>query len=102
MAKYRIKIEALDPEEELRAEYRIGIECNGFVILADCDDRAIDTSIHQVSVMRLAEMIESNKHICAAAFIAKGIAEGRMYKETMNRKEVFEELAEKLGPVVDA
>lgn len=38
MAKYRIKIEALDPEEELRAEYRIGIECEGFTIIANRKD----------------------------------------------------------------
>ena len=35
MARYRIMVEALAPAEELRAESRMGFECDGFCCITD-------------------------------------------------------------------
>lgn len=96
MAKYRIKVEALDPAEELRAEYRMGIECNAFCIIGDCDG-GHDTSIHQMSVVQIAGIMSVDENLIAAACIAKGMAEGRQYEERIRKIEAMKGLAERLG-----
>ena len=100
MAKYRIKVEALDPAEELRAEYRMGIECDGFCIIGDCDD-GHDTSIHQMSVVRIAGIMSADENLIAAACIARGMAEGHQYEEKIKRRDAMAKLAERLGAVED-
>jgi len=100
MAKYRIKVEALDPAEELRAEYRMGIECNAFCIIGDCDD-GHDTSIHQMSVVQIAGIMSADENLIAAACIARGMAEGRQYEENIKRRDAMAKLAERLGAVED-
>ena len=100
MAKYRIKIEALDPAEELRAEYRMGIECNAFCIIGDCGD-GHDTSIHQMSVVQIAHIMSADENLIAAACIARGMAEGRQYEENIKRRDAMAKLAERLGAVED-
>lgn len=96
MAKYRIKVEALDPAEELRAEYRMGIECDGFCIIGDCED-GHDTSIHQMSVSMLAGIIAADENLIAAACIAKGMAEARQFEESIKRRDAMSKLAKSLG-----
>ena len=100
MAKYRIKVEALDPAEELWAEYRMGIECNGFCIIGDCDD-GYDTSIHQMSVVQIADIMADDENLIAAACIARGMAEGRQYEESIKRRDAMSKLAKKLGVMED-
>ncbi len=100
MAKYRIKVEALDPAEELRAEYRMGIECNAFCIIGDCDD-GHDTSIHQMSVVQIAGIMSADENLIAAACIARGMAEGHQYEENIKRRDAMAKLAERLGALED-
>ena len=100
MAKYRIKVEALDPAEELRAEYRMGIECDGFCIIGNCED-GHDTSIHQMSVSMLAGIIAADESLIAAACIARGMAEARQFEESIKRRDAMRKLAERLSAVED-
>lgn len=61
MAKYRIRVESIDGEEELDERYVNGIECDGFAILGDRDGngRAV-SAIHKMSVMTLAAMMHGS------------------------------------------
>ena len=72
MAKYRIKIEALDPAEELRAEYRIGIECEGFLIIANRED-SFKTCVRGMNRMDIAECMANDRMLMGSAYIARGI-----------------------------
>ena len=96
MAKYRIKVEALDPAEELRAEYLMGIECDGFCIIGDCED-GHDTGIHEMSTVDLAECFSHDENLIAAACIAKGMAEARQFGENIKRRDAMSKLAKSLG-----
>lgn len=100
MAKYRIKIEALDPAEELRAEYRMGIECEGFCILAK-NENGHDTSIHMLNTVEIAHHISLDENLISAACIARGMAEGRQYEENIKRRDAMKKLAKRLGAVED-
>ena len=71
--KYRIKIETINGnDEELRAEYRMGLDCEGFVIIGDREDD-VDTSIHEMSTMDIAHAIAVSDELMQAAYIAIGI-----------------------------
>lgn len=100
MAKYRIKVEALDPAEELRAEYRMGIECNGFCIIGD-HGRENSISIENMTIMELAEAIVNDEHMIHAACVARGMAEGRQYERNIKSRDAMKKLAERLGAVED-
>lgn len=77
MAKYRIKVEALDPGEELRAEYRMGIECEGFCILMDQGEGKACSAMHDVGVLDIARILADSEETLKAAVLAKAIAEGK-------------------------
>ena len=80
MAKYRIKIEALDPAEELRAEYRIGIECDRFVILSEIEGGdSVEQALHDVNQLKIAEMIKASPEMMASAMIARAMHEAEEY-----------------------
>jgi len=80
MAKYRIKIEALDPAEELRAEYRIGWECDKFVILSETEGKGIvEQALHDVDQLKIAEMIKASPEMMASAMIARAMHEASEY-----------------------
>lgn len=87
MAKYRIKVEALDPAEELRAEYRVGIECDRFYLAAITDadkdgDKAQRVALERVSTMDLAHSILECDALMEAAFIAEGLQRGYEYRQS--------------------
>lgn len=86
MARYRIKVEALDPSvEELRAELRMGIECEGFVVMADYGDDGC-TSIEHMNVIKIAELMAGNAEMIKTACLARAIAEGRTYARELSVK----------------
>lgn len=74
MSKYIIRIESTDPSEELRAEYRIGIPCEGFAILIDAGKDVI-CSIENMSRLDMAQAIFADDDMMAAAIIARGLHE---------------------------
>ena len=92
MAKYKIKIEALDPAEELRAEYRIGIECDGFCIIADQED-GHDTSIHHMSTVDIAVCMANEQTLMEAACIARGMFEARTVARKFDEEKVMSPIA---------
>ena len=96
MAKYRIKIEALDPAEELRAEYRIGIECDGFTIIGD-QEGGSDYSIHMMSTVDIAVALVNNEELLSAAIIAKAMAEAKRMEREMKADKVLEAFKARIG-----
>lgn len=97
MAKYRIKVEALDPAEELRAEYRIGIECDKFVILSEVEGSGIvDQSMHNVNNIDIARMLRPSKEMMASVMIAKGMYEADKY---LREREIAQRLTISFGGV---
>ena len=56
MAKYRIKIEALDPNETIKEDLQAGVECDGFFLGMDTgdDNRSI---ICNLSIVEIAGVI---------------------------------------------
>jgi hypothetical protein len=95
MAKYRIRIEALDPAEELRAEYRMGIECDGFTILTmeDQDDRkGIKVSIHKMSNYDVATALCRCPATASAVFLAKAEIEADNYRLDHAARRLMERL----------
>jgi hypothetical protein len=96
MSKYRIRIEALDPSEELRAEYRIGIECDGFTIIGDKEDGA-NYSIHKMSTVDIAEAMVNSEDLLSAAIIAKAMAEAKRMEREMKAGKVLEAFTARIG-----
>ena len=89
MAKYRIKIEAVHPEEmELSASYRVGIECDGFAIIGDCGDEA-GTTIEGMSIYDIAECIATSPELLEAAIIAAAIDDAKERTDRLRRDEVM-------------
>jgi len=88
MAKYRIRVEALDPAEELRAEYRIGIECDRFVMLSEVEGSgSMQQALHDVDTIDIAQMIKSSKEMMSAAMIARGMLEADEYQNKMEKRQ---------------
>jgi len=86
MAKYRIKVEALDPAEELRAEYRVGVECDRFYFAAITDadedgDKNQQVALENVNKLEIAESIFENDVLMEAAIIADGLRRAREYRQ---------------------
>ena len=85
MAKYRIKVEALDPAEELRAEYRVGIECDKFYIAAisgEGREEGVELALMDVNKLDIAKSIFESDILMEAAIIADGLRRGRDYCES--------------------
>lgn len=80
MAKYRITIENL---EGVDYENDNGIECNGFVILADKGE-SFRSVLHNVSRVDVATMIAEDPKVYAAAVLAQGFYESeKAYQEAV-------------------
>ena len=92
MAKYRIKVESLDPAEELRAEYRIGIECEGFTIIANRSD-GHQTAIHDMNHADIAECMASDQELMESACIAQGMFEARNVARKFDEEKVMSRIA---------
>lgn len=89
MPKYRIKIEAVHPEEmELSASYRVGIECDGFTIIRECGDET-GTTIENLSIYDIAECIATSPKLLQAAIIARALDEGRERADRLRREETM-------------
>lgn len=69
MAKYRIKVESLEGEE-LDQEYVDGIECNGFVIMAD-KEKIKQVCIQTMNLIGIAKMIAYSNDMQSAAKLAE-------------------------------
>jgi hypothetical protein len=83
--KYRIKVEPINGnDEELDAEYRMGIECSGFTIIADKGGKAC-VALHNVNVMDIAMSIEKSAELIKAAYVAIAMAEGRQAADRIER-----------------
>lgn len=84
--KYRIKIETINGnDEELRAEYRMGLDCEGFAIIGDYEDSA-GVSIHKMSTMDIAHAIAVSDDLMQAAYIAIGIDMAKRSHEDRHMK----------------
>ena len=100
MAKYRIKIEALDPAEELRAEYRMGIECEGFCIIADKED-GYSISIHHMGTVDIADCMANDKDLMEAVCIAKGMFEAKEAARRFSETRIMSNLAERMSRLME-
>ena len=69
MAKYRIRVECLDGSEELDEEYRAGIECEGFTLIAKTTD-ATHIGIEHMSVDGISDALRKTDQLMAAAILA--------------------------------
>lgn len=96
MAKYRIRVEALDPAEELRAEYRMGIECDGFTVLTheDLDENGVNTtvSIHHMSNYDIAEAMCHDVNTITAAFMAKAQIDADYFRQKYTMRKLMKKL----------
>ncbi len=90
MAKYRIKVEALDPSEELRAEYRMGMECDGFCILEKKNENDACTAVHDVGLIDIARMMADSEEMLMAAVVAKAMAEGKHLARDLKARSLAE------------
>jgi hypothetical protein len=90
MAKYRIRVEVLDPKEKVSEEMLAGWECDGFFMCASLkdDDDTIDNTvaIHDTNAIDMAKAIFNSTELMGAAMIAHGMEEARLMKR--NRKEL--------------
>ena len=74
-----------DPEgEELRAEYRMGIDCDAFCFMTKTED-GWDVAIHDVNTVDIAFGIFQSPELMSAAIIARGICDAMRYKRERKR-----------------
>lgn len=90
MGKYLIKVESMDMDEKLDERFQNGLECDGFVILADKEDSS-EVALHRMSVDSISDIIVNNPHLMSAGILAKAKKEvvecsraGKM-KDVMSR-----------------
>lgn len=70
MAKYRIKVEALDGDETLNMEYAEGIEADAFCIMADMEGKAT-VAMHKINIDNMATIMMHSSELLAAGVLAK-------------------------------
>lgn len=100
MAKYRIKVESLDPAEELRAEYRMGIECEGFCIIAEYEN-GHHTAIHEMNTVDIANCMANDKELMESACVARGMFEAREASRKLGEAKIMSNLAERLAGLME-
>ena len=78
MANYRIKVEPIGelnedmmPDDDLR----MGVECDGFTIIADRDEEHGTVYAAHLSITDIATIIAGNAFMLKAAYIAKAMRE---------------------------
>lgn len=69
MAKYIIKIECAEKDENYKPEYEQGIECDGFCIVADNGDKMVE-NIENLFIDTLSHMMAQTEHVIYAAVLA--------------------------------
>ena len=77
MAKYRIRVECLDGSNELDAEYRAGIECEGFTLIEKHKD-GFGVGIEDMSRDSISDAIAQNDTLAQSAILAE--AKRRVYE----------------------
>ena len=75
MSKYRIDIENIGEGADWDGST---IECEGFAIIADITEDECNTTLHDVSTMKLDAMIASAGELRAAARIGLAMYEAKM------------------------
>ena len=70
MAKYLIKVEALDGNEKIDQRYVDGIECDAFCIIGKRGEVG-NVSIHKMSVDMISDIIVKNSDLMCAGILAK-------------------------------
>ena len=83
MSNYRIVIEAISEhgKKELPEELRGGVECEGFVIIADKGEGST-TVIQDVNKIDIASSLACSNALMSAAHIAKAMREARKIENT--------------------
>lgn len=78
---YRVKVELVSGEDtELAKKLKEGIECEGFVILAN-REKDHHCVLHHISIMDIATMIAGNSYMLGAGILAKAMREAKDLKE---------------------
>ena len=70
MGKYLIKVESMDYDEVIEQQYQEGIECDGFVIMAD-KGKGATICLQSVNVDTISEMIQGDSKLMQAAILAE-------------------------------
>ena len=96
MAKYRIKIEVLDPNETIKEELQAGVECDGFFLGMDIGD-ANRSIISNLSIVDIAAIIAPDTKLLEAAIIARAMDEARMTRETRERRDILSVIKQMAG-----
>lgn len=84
MGKYLIKVESTEHDEALDQRYQKGIECDGFVIMADKGEGAT-TCMHDVSIDTISDMILLDSKLMEAAILAEA---KRKIEELMEQSKI--------------
>lgn len=84
MGKYLIKVECMDHDEQMDERYQKGIECDGYVIMADRGGGAT-TCMHEVSIDTISDMIRSDNKLMQAAVLAEA---KRKIEELMEQSKI--------------
>ena len=87
MAKYKIRVEVLDPKEKVSEEWLNGWECDGFFMCASEENGdTIENTvvIHDTNTSNMARAIFKSTDLMEAAMIAHGMEEARMIKRDRN------------------
>ena len=69
MGKYLIKVERMDHDEVIEQQHQEGIECDGFVIMAD-KGKGATVALHAVSVDTISDMINGDSKMIQAGILA--------------------------------
>ena len=92
MAKYRIRVEVLDPKEKVNEELLAGLACDGFFMCASLkeDDDTIDNTvaIHDTNAIDMAKAIFNSTQLMESAMIAHGMEEARLMKRARRELKV--------------
>lgn len=70
MAKYRIRVECLDGSNELAAEYRAGIECEGFALIEKHKD-GFGFGVEDMSRDSISDAVAQNDMFVQSAILAE-------------------------------
>ena len=96
MAKYRIKVEVLDPNETIKDDLQAGVECDGFFLGMDTgdDNRSI---ISNLSIVDIAGIIAPDTKMLEAAIIARAIDEARLTREGREKQNILSAIKRMAG-----
>lgn len=79
---YRIIVEPISDEaKDIPEEYRTGVECGGFTLIADLGKSALYT-FQSVNVIDIAHAMSRESILMQAAHIAKAMREAKQMKQS--------------------